>query len=75
MVAVFSLLMSGKLAILGLLEIKVFWNKGYEFITSVHNVTNKIISSGSNYTVDVSMWPKFGNSSTSMKEVIIISIL
>ena len=75
MVVVFSLLMSGKLDILGLLEIKVFWNKGYEFITSVHNVTNKIISSGSNYTVDVVMWPKFGNSSTSMKEVIIISIL
>ena len=44
-------MMSGKLATPGLLEIKVFCNKGCEVIISVHNVTNKILSPGSNYTV------------------------
>ena len=42
---------------------------------SVHDITNKILSRDSNYIVDVVMWPKFGNSSISMREVIIISIL
>ena len=69
------LMMSAKLAPLGLLEIKVFWNKGYDVITSVHDVTKKILSSQSNYTVDVIMWPTFGNTSISMTEVIITSIL
>ena len=69
------LMMSAKLATLGLLKIKVFWNKGYDVIISVHDVTNKILSRDSNYIVDVVMWPKFGNSSISMREVIIRSIL
>ena len=69
------LMMSAKLATLGLLKIKVFWNKGYDVIISVHDVTNKILSRDSNYIVDVVMWPKFGNSSISMREVIITSIL
>ena len=56
------LMMSPKMAIVGLLKIKVFWNKGYDVIISVHDVTNKILSSGSNYIVDVVMWRKFGNS-------------
>ena len=42
---------------------------------SVHDVTNKILSSDSNYIVDVAMWPKFGNPSISMREVIIASSL
>ena len=69
------LMMSAKMATLGLLKIKVFWNKGYDVIISVHDVTNKILSRDSNYIVDVVMWPKFGNSSISVREVIITSIL
>ena len=41
----------------------------------VDDVTNKILSRDSNYTVDVFMWPKFGKSSISLKEVITTSIL
>ena len=41
----------------------------------VDDVINKILSRGSNYIVDVFMWPKFGNSSISMREVITTSIL
>ena len=69
------LMMSAKMATPGLLKIKVFWNKGYDVIISVHDVTNKILSRDSNYIIDVVMWPKFGNSSISMREVIITSIL
>ena len=63
------------MANLGLLKIKMFWNKGYDFIISVHDVNNKILSRDSNYIVDVVKWPKSGNSSMSMREVIITSIL
>ena len=69
------LMMPAKMATPGLLKIKVFWNKGYDVIIYVHDVTNKILSGDSNYIVDVVMWPKFGNSNISMREVIIISIL
>ena len=41
----------------------------------VFDVTNIILSRDSNHIVDLVMWPKFGNSSVSMKEVIITSIL
>ena len=68
-------MLPAKMATLGLLKIKVFWNKGYDVIISVNDVTNKILSRDSNYIVDVFMWPKFGNSSISKREVIIISIL
>ena len=68
-------MMSVKLATLGLLKIKVFWKKGYDVIICSHDVTNKILSLDSNYIVDVVMWPKFGNSSISLREVIIASIL
>ena len=67
--------MSAKLANLGLLKIKVFWSKGHDVIISVYDATNKILSCESNYIVEVVMWPKFGNSSISMSEVIITSIL
>ena len=69
------LMMSVKMAIPGLLKIKVFWNKGYYVIISVYSVANKSLSHDSNYIVDVVMWPKFGNSSISMREFIVISIL
>ena len=72
---VIILMMSAKMATPGLLKIKVFWNKGYDVIIYVHDVTNKILSRDSNYIVDVVMWPKFDNSSISIREVIITSIL
>ena len=49
------LMISAKLATLGLLKIKVFRNKGYDVITSAHDVTNKILSRDSNYFVDAVM--------------------
>ena len=55
------LMMSAKLATLGLLEIKVAWNIVYDVIISAHDVTNKILSRDSNYIADAVMWPKFGN--------------
>ena len=48
--------MSAKMASLGHLKIKVFWNKGYDVIIFVHNVTNKILSRDSHCIVDVVMW-------------------
>ena len=68
-------MMSAKVATVGLLKITVFWNEGYDVIIYIYNVTRKILSRDSNYIVDVVMWPKFGNSVISMREVIIISIL
>ena len=47
------LMMSARLATLGLLNLKVFWNKGYDVIISGHDVTSKIFSHDFNYTVDV----------------------
>ena len=64
-----------KMATPSLLELTVFWNKGYDVIIFVDEVTNKILSRDSNYIVDVFMWPKFGNCSISMREVITTSIL
>ena len=69
------LMMSAKMATPALLKIKVFWNKGYYVIYYVYDVTNKILSHYSNYIMDVVMWPKFGNSSICIGEVIITSIL
>ena len=67
--------MSSKMATPGLLDILVFWNKRYDFILYVHDITSKVLSRDSIYIVDVGMWPKFGNTNISMREVIIISIL
>ena len=50
------LMMSTKLATLGLPKIKVFQNKGYDVIISVHDMTNtmsEITSRESNYIADV----------------------
>ena len=69
------LMMSAKMVTPGLRKIKVFWKKGYDVIISVSDITNKTLSRDSNYFVDVVMWPKFGNSSISMKEFMITSSL
>ena len=69
------LMMSAKMAAPALLKIKVFWNKGYYVLYSVYDFTKKILSDDSNYIMDVVMWPKFGNSSICIREVIITSIL
>ena len=58
----------------GLLKTTVFWNKGYDVINPVHDVTRDL-SRDSNYIVDVVICPKFDNSSISMIEVIITTIL
>ena len=42
MVVIF--MMSAKLATLCLFKIKIFWNKGYDLIIFVHDVTNKVLS-------------------------------
>ena len=68
-------MISAKMVTLGFLKIKVFINKGYDVIISFYYVINKKLSRYSNFIVDVVMWPKFGNSRTSMRKVIITSIL
>ena len=50
-------MMSAKMATPGLLKITILWNKGYDVIVSVGDVTNKILSRDSNYIVDVFLWP------------------
>ena len=74
------LMISAKMDTLGFLKqkvywSKVYWSKSYDVMISVHGSTNKILSCGSNYIVDVVMWRKFGNCSISMREVIKTSIL
>ena len=59
----------------GRLKIRIFWKNDYDVIISVHDVTNKILSRDSDYNVINVMWEKFGNSSISVREVIIASIL
>ena len=60
------LMTAAKIATLGILKIKV---------KTFYHVTKKNLSRDSNYIVDVFMWPKFGNSTISMREVIIALIL
>ena len=67
--------MSAKVATPGLLKITLYWNKGYDVITCVYDITNKFFSRDSNYIVNVVMWPKSGNSGISMREVTMTSIL
>ena len=68
------LMISAKLDTLDILKIKVFWIERFNVISYVCDFTNKYLSRNSNYLADVVMWPKFGNSSVSMREII-ISIL
>ena len=65
------LIVSTKMSTLDLIQIKVL----IKVITFFYDVTNKILSRDSNYTVDVVILPKFGSSSISMREVIITWIL
>ena len=63
--------MPANLATPGFLKIKIFWNKGDDVLTSVYHVTKRILLFESNQIVDAVMWPRFGNSSISMREVIL----
>ena len=64
-----ALMMSAKVAILGLLKKNVFWNKDYAVIVSVYDLTNKVLLRDSNYIEDSAMWPKFGNLSISIEKL------
>ena len=44
-------MMSAKMATAGLLKIFVLWKKGYDVISFVYDVINKILSRDSNYIV------------------------
>ena len=68
-------MISAKMATPGLPKITVFSNKVYDVITSVNDVTYKILWHDSSYIVNVLMWPKFGNSRISIREVIPTSML
>ena len=48
-------MMSEKMATLGLLKIKIFLNKAYDVIISVHDFTNKILSRDLSYILDLVM--------------------
>ena len=69
------LMISANLPTPGLLKIKTCQNKVYDVIVLGYDVSNKVLSRDSNYILDVVMWPKFGNSSISIREVIVTSIL
>ena len=44
-------------------------NRCYDVKLSVHDATNICLLSGSNYIVDVVIWPQFGSSSISVRKV------
>ena len=69
------LMMAAKMATQDLIKIKVFWKQIYDVIVSFRDVSNKVLLGGSNYIVNMIMWPKLGNSSISMREVIMTSSL
>ena len=48
-------MMTAKLVTLDLLKMKVFLNRGHDVITSVCDLTNKILLRDSNYIVDLVM--------------------
>ena len=68
-------MMSAKLATPGLVKISIIRNKGYDVIILNYDVSNKILSRDSNYILYVVMSLKSGNSSISIREVIITSVL
>ena len=53
---------TGKLATSSLPKINIFWNKNYDVIHFICDVTNKILSHESNYIEDAAMSQKFGKS-------------
>ena len=66
---------SAKMTTPDFLEMTAFWNKCYDVMVYAGDAMNKLLSRDSYYTSDVFMWPKFGNCSIYMREVIITSIL
>ena len=68
-------MISAKMAAPGFPKITVSWNKCYDGIFPVDDITIKILWRDSNYIVDLFMWPKFGNFRISMREVNTTSIL
>ena len=68
-------MMPAKMTTPGLLKITVFWNKVYDVIISVDDVTTKILPRDSNYFLGMLIWSKFGNCGISLTEVITTSIL
>ena len=52
---VIILMMAAKLATLGLLKRKEFWNKGYDGINYVRDLINKLLSRDTDYMVDLVM--------------------
>ena len=54
-----TLMALAKMATLGPLKIKVYWDEGFHVITFVHDVTNKIFLRDPNYIADVVIWSKF----------------
>ena len=63
-------MMSVKLATLGLLNIKILWNKGYDITISADDIKSKSLSCDSNYIVNMLLWPKIGNSSIFKREIL-----
>ena len=53
------LMMPAEIATLGFLKIKIFWNKSYDVIISVYEVTNEILSCDSNYVIIIYYYIKF----------------
>ena len=49
------LMMSAKMATVGLLKIKLFRNKSYDIIIVVNDITNKMLPRESNCVVDMVM--------------------
>ena len=68
-------MMSAKMVTPRLLKITVFWNKDYDVITFVDDVTKISLSGDSNYIVGEFMGSKLGNCSVSMREVITTLVL
>ena len=68
------LMMAAKVGTLGLFKIKVFWIKVYDVIISVHDFIKKFIT-WLEYFVDVILRKKFGNSSISVRKVMLTAIL
>ena len=62
--------MSAKMATPDPLKIGVFWNKGYDVIIFVHDVTITFFSRDWNYIIDMVIRTRFGYCSISMRKVI-----
>ena len=69
------LMISAKLVTLGLFKVKLFWNKCYGLIISVHDVTRKILWLDSIYIAVIYGLCKVMYVRVFVREVIITSIL